>query len=113
MRLRTLTTLNYRNLVPGTLDLPPGLVSVSGPNGEGKTNLLEAAYLVLTGLTEAARLDQLVTRGEKEAYVRADLERDEGVTVLEVGLGRGRRVAKVDGVRTRALDLPRGSAVWI
>jgi DNA replication and repair protein RecF len=113
VRLRTLTTLHYRNLVPGTLALPSGLVSISGPNGEGKTNLLEAAYLVLTGLTEAARLDQLVSRGEKEAYVRADLERDEGLTVLEVGLGRGRRVAKVDGVRTRSLDLPRGSAVWV
>ena len=113
MHLRALATLNYRNLAPATLKLAPGLISVAGPNGAGKTNLLEAAYLVLTGLTGAARLEQLIARGETEAYVRADLEREEGLSVLEVGLGRGRRSAKVDGVRVRALDLPRGSAVWL
>lgn len=89
MRLRALTTLNFRNLTPDTLELPAGLVSVSGANGAGKTNLLEAAYLVLTGLTEAGRLEQLVARGSGEAYVRADLERQDGVSILEVGLGRG------------------------
>ncbi|AFZ65965.1 DNA replication/repair protein RecF [Deinococcus peraridilitoris] len=113
MRLRALTTLNFRNLTPDTLELPAGLVSVSGANGAGKTNLLEAAYLVLTGLTEAGRLEQLVARGSGEAYVRADLERQDGVSILEVGLGRGRRVAKVDGVRVRSGALPPGSAVWI
>lgn len=113
MRLRTLTTLNYRNLAPATLELPEGLLSIAGPNGAGKTNLLEAAYLVLTGLTDAPKLEQLVRRGEREAYVRADLLRDEGLSVLEVGLGRGRRAYKVDGVRVRAAELPRGSAVWV
>ena len=113
MRLLALTTLHYRNLVPVTLNLPAGLVSIAGRNGAGKTNLLEAAYLVLTGLTDAGRLEQLVARGETEAYVRADLERTDGVSVLEVGLGRGRRSAKVDGVRVKSGDLPRGTAVWI
>lgn len=113
MDLRALSTLNYRNLAPATLRLAPGLISVAGPNGAGKTNVQEAIYLVLTGLTGAARLEQLVTRGETEAYVRADLMREEGLSVLEVGLGRGRRSAKVDGVRVRAQDLPRGSAVWL
>ncbi len=113
MYLRALSTLNYRNLAPATLSLAPGLISVAGPNGAGKTNVQEAVYLVLTGLTGAAKLEQLVTRGEGEAYVRADLMRGEGLSVLEVGLGRGRRSAKVDGVRVRAQDLPRGSAVWL
>lgn len=113
VQLLSLSTLNYRNLAGATLALPAGVVSVWGQNGAGKTNLLEAAYLVLTGLSEAGRLDHLVAQGEREAYVRAELERLDGLSVLEVGLGRGRRVMKVDGVKVRTTDLPRGSAVWI
>ncbi|PYE54480.1 DNA replication/repair protein RecF [Deinococcus yavapaiensis] len=113
MRLRTLTTLHYRNLAPSDLAFPAGVVSIAGPNGAGKTNLLESVYLVCTGLTDAAKLEQLVRRGEREAYVRADLLRIDGESRLEVGLGRGRRAYKVDGVRVRTNALLRGSAVWV
>ncbi|WP_309569647.1 DNA replication/repair protein RecF [Deinococcus sp.] len=113
MRLDLLSTLNYRNLAPCTLRFPAGVTGVYGENGAGTTNLLEAAFLALTGLTDVTRLEQLVQQGEKEAYVRADLESAGSLSIQEVGLGRGRRQLKVDGVRVRAGDLPRGSAVWI
>ena len=113
MLLSALSTLNYRNLAPGTLDFPEGVTGIYGENGAGKTNLLEAAYLALTGQTDVSRLEQLVQLGEKEAYVRADLQQGGSLSIQEVGLGRGRRQMKVDGVRSRTGDLPRGSAVWI
>lgn len=113
MLLSALSTLNYRNLAPGTLEFPLGVTGIYGENGAGKTNLLEAAYLALTGQTDVTRLEQLVQQGEKEAYVRADLQQGGSLSIQEVGLGRGRRQMKVDGVRSRAGDLPRGSAVWI
>lgn len=113
MRLDSLSTLNYRNLAPCTLQFPAGVTGVFGENGAGKTNLLEAAYLALTGQTDVTRLEQLVQQGETEAYVRADLESAGSLSVQEVGLGRGRRQLKLDGVRVRTGDLPRGSAVWI
>lgn len=113
VHLSSLSTLNYRNLAPGTLDFPAGVTGVFGENGAGKTNLLEAAYLALTGLTDVTRLEQLVQSGEREAYVRADVQQGGSLSIQEVGLGRGRRQLKVDGVRVRAGDLPRGSAVWI
>nr|WP_246351086.1 DNA replication and repair protein RecF [Deinobacterium chartae] len=111
--LRSLSTLHYRNLEDGQLRFPPGLTSIVGQNGQGKTNLQEAVYLVLTGLSEVSRLEQLVRHGESEAFVRAELDQGGVRSVLEVGLGRGRRITKVDGVRVRAGELPRGSAVWI
>lgn len=113
VRLESLSTLNYRNLAPCTLRFGAGVTGVFGENGAGKTNLLEAIYLALTGQTDVGRLEQLVQSGEREAYVRADLESGGSPSVQEVGLGRGRRQLKVDGVRVRAGDLPRGSAVWI
>lgn len=113
MLLQTLTTLNYRNLAPDTLHFPAGVSAVCGPNGAGKTNLLEAIYLALTGLSDVSRLEQLVLSGEQEAYVKAELWQGGSRSVLEVGLGRGRRSLKADGVRVRGAELPRGSAVWI
>lgn len=111
--LRSLSTLNYRNLAPTTLEFPAGVSAVWGPNGAGKTNLLEAAYLALTGLSDAPRLEQLVTQGEQEGYLRAEVWQGGSRSVLEVGLGRGRKSLKADGVRVRTNDLPPGSAVWI
>lgn len=113
VQLCGLSTLNYRNLSPATLEFPLGITGIYGENGAGKTNLLEAAYLALTGLTDAPRLEQLVQQGETEAYVRADLMQGGSLSIQEVGLGRGRRQLKVDGLKVRAGDLPRGSAVWI
>ncbi|MFC4455608.1 DNA replication/repair protein RecF [Deinococcus sonorensis] len=113
MQLLSLSTLNYRNLQDATLPFPAGVSGLWGENGAGKTNLLEAAYLALTGLTDAPRLEQLVRSGEREAYVRADLMAGGSLSVLETGVGRGRRTTRVDGVRVRGQELPRGSAVWI
>ena len=48
MRLLRLETAGFRNLVPGGLDFPARGVVLTGLNGQGKTNLLEAvSYPVL------------------------------------------------------------------
>ena len=38
-----------RSLEQFRVELEPGIVSVVGPNGVGKTNLVEALYFALTG----------------------------------------------------------------
>ncbi|HEX6229370.1 MAG TPA: AAA family ATPase, partial [Solirubrobacterales bacterium] len=38
-----------RSLDAARVELGPGIVSLVGPNGVGKTNLLEALYFALTG----------------------------------------------------------------
>lgn len=113
MLLRSLSTLNYRNLAPATLEFPAGVSAVWGQNGAGKTNLLEAIYLGLTGLSDAPRLEQLVTQEHTEGYVRAEVWQGGSRSVLEVGLGRGRKTIKADGVRVKTTELAQGSAVWI
>ena len=42
--LSHLSLTNYRNLVSMELDLPRGVLVFFGPNAQGKTTLLEAAY---------------------------------------------------------------------
>ncbi|MBI4311812.1 MAG: DNA replication/repair protein RecF [Chloroflexi bacterium] len=46
MHLSHLALANFRSFQSLRLDLPPGLVVIHGANGQGKSNLLEAAYLL-------------------------------------------------------------------
>jgi DNA replication and repair protein RecF len=112
--LRSLSTLNYRNLEPGKLDLRAGLTAIVGGNGQGKTNVLEAIFLCLTGVLDVSRVETTIKIGEREAHIGAELEREDGVTKLEVGLAPGKKLARVDGARVRSSELARhASAVLI
>ncbi len=114
MILRSLNTLHYRNLEATRVSFSGGVTGIVGGNGQGKTNLLEAAFLALTGVLEVSRVDTVIRLGETEAFVGAEVEREDGVTRLEVGLAPGRKLAKVDGVRVKTTDLVRhASAVLI
>ncbi len=114
MLLRSLQVLHYRNLESAKLEFKGGVTGIVGGNGMGKSNLLEAAFLVLTGVLEVSKLEHVVRLGEKEAFVGAELERDDGITRLEVGLAPGKKLAKVDGARVRTSDLAKhGSAVLV
>jgi DNA replication and repair protein RecF len=77
-----------------------------GPNGSGKTNLLEAvAYLATLRSLRGATDDLLVARGSEEAVVRAEVTRSEGTSRIEVVIGSGRQV-QVNGRRpARTADL--------
>lgn len=44
MHLEKLETFHFRNLRDGSIAFDPGINLVSGPNGQGKTNLIEAVY---------------------------------------------------------------------
>ncbi|HNH47005.1 MAG TPA: AAA family ATPase, partial [Myxococcota bacterium] len=48
MRLQRLSVSGFRNLADCTLDVDAPLVAFVGPNGQGKTNILEAIYLLAT-----------------------------------------------------------------
>lgn len=102
MRLLTLTQLNVRNLRTARLDFPPGIVAVVGQNAAGKSNLLEAVYLACTGELAGARTTEMVRLGEEEGYVAGEIEHDEGVSKVEVGLAPGRKQIRLDGQAARA-----------
>ncbi len=107
MRLLTLAQLNFRNLRTSRLEFPTGVVAVVGRNATGKSNLLAAAYLACTGEVVGGKLVRQVRIGEDEAYVAAEVEHDEGVSRIEVGLAPGRKMVKVDGQQARAVDVAR------
>lgn len=87
MRLTRLLLDDFRSYTTAELHLEPGLTIVAGPNGGGKTNLLEAIFVAVTGRSHRAGTDaELVRHGRPFARVRLDLADAEGVTTARVEL---------------------------
>jgi len=109
---------NYRNYARATVPLHRGLNLVVGENAQGKSNLLEAIYLLSTLRSSRASSDADLVRSDvlpsdfPVARLTAQVERAAGNLHLEVAvMGRttdpshraGKRV-RVNGVARRASD---------
>src|SRR3954470_17507676 len=123
MWLKRLALTHFRSYSRLGLELPPGVVVFHGANGQGKTNLLEAVYLLATtkspraggdrelvswsALAEPpafARVAASVARAEGEVHVdlllRVESETENG-NGSAAGLGKQ---IKVGGLPRRAVE---------
>ncbi|OGO05469.1 MAG: hypothetical protein A2Y60_04475 [Chloroflexi bacterium RBG_13_54_9] len=118
---------NFRNFSHLELDLTPGISAFQGGNAQGKTNLLEAIYLLATARSHRAETDRelinwSVAREESPfARLWAEVQKTSGKVKVEIGLqGQAsihqKEVAedsqlyvnkriRVNGVPRRAMDL--------
>lgn len=94
-----------RNLQPLQLE-PGGRFNVFiGDNGQGKTNLLEAIYVVSTLRSfRTSKLTDLVAFGAPAAKLGARVLKDELTRIYEVELGPGQRKVRLDGKAVRPLS---------
>lgn len=94
MQLRRLWLTDYRSYASADVTFDEGLTAVLGPNGQGKTNLLEAiGYLATLGSFRGAPNEALVRSGAERAIVRAEAVREGRELLLEaeiVANGRNR-----------------------
>lgn len=110
VRLQSLSQINFRNLLTPRLEFSQGITAIVGANAAGKSNLLAALYLGCTGEVPSGKLVESVKIGEAEGYVNVHVEREDGVTSIEIGLAPGRKVVRLDGQTVRALDVARVAA---
>ena len=93
-----------RNLAACALEPGPRFNVFPGNNGQGKTNLLEALYVVGTLRSfRTARLAELIRFGDDEAYVAARVERGDLERIFELTLARAVAGGRLDGKAVRPL----------
>jgi DNA replication and repair protein RecF len=84
-----------RSLDRVRVELDPGIVSVVGPNGTGKTNLIEALYFALTGRSfRTSDRRDLIPFGGSLARAEATIRDDDGLErklLAAVSRSEGRR----------------------
>lgn len=110
MRLRWVEVHDFRNYRETRLEVPPGLVALVGPNAQGKTNLLEAMFYLLSLRSPRAASDEpLVRIGEDRAYLRGEIEVSGRTLLVEVEVrSSGANRVRVNGAALkRKRDLRR------
>ena len=79
MHLTRLALTDFRSYASADLVLTPGVTILSGPNGEGKTNLAEAiGYVSTLGSHRVATDAPLVRQGADRAIIRAAITSGRG-----------------------------------
>ncbi|TAL17497.1 DNA replication/repair protein RecF [bacterium] len=97
MVLKRILYRGFRNLSPEPLEPGPALNVFCGPNAQGKTNILEAVYLLSTlGSFRTRRVRDLITVGENEAEVEGIVSDGYGTARLGVHLSKEGKKAFVD-----------------
>ncbi len=75
MIVKSLRLNNYRNYASQIVEFPPGLIALTGDNGQGKTNLLEAVCVLATTKSPLVERDrELIRWGERGAKLSAEVE---------------------------------------
>ena len=96
--LKSLNILNYRNIREASLEFSPKLNCLVGLNGQGKTNVLDAIYLLSFAKSAFTSQDSLnITHGEEMALVQGIYNDgmseasplNDGMMTISCGLRRG------------------------
>jgi DNA replication and repair protein RecF len=110
MQLVWLEARDFRNYREVRVELGPGLTAVAGPNGQGKTNLLEAMYYLCSLVSPRVSSDlPLVRAGADVAILRGEVVTSGSRLLIEVeirGSGQNRVQVNRSSVR-RKRDLRR------
>ncbi len=80
MILNRLSLINYKNIQEATLTLSPKMNCFIGPNGTGKTNLLDAVYYLSFCRSAYTSVDSQVIRHDQDFFVvEGDYTDDRGM----------------------------------
>ncbi|MGC1207517.1 MAG: DNA replication/repair protein RecF [Ornithinimicrobium sp.] len=108
MRLTSLEVVNFRGYAAAQVRFEPGVSTLLGRNGQGKTNLVEAAGYVATLRSHRVAADApLIKHGTNTAIIRAGIHRDgrESLVELEIVAGRANRARLNRSVLSRPRDV--------
>lgn len=105
MSIARIALRSFRSYERAAAEFGPAVTVITGPNGSGKTNLVEAAYFGCTGRSCRTSNEREVVRfGDDTARVEADVSVDGRQHQLAVGFTPGQpKHMLVDGVAVERL----------
>ncbi|MEU5000309.1 DNA replication/repair protein RecF [Streptomyces sp. NPDC021622] len=106
MHVTHLSLADFRSYARVEVPLDPGVTAFVGPNGQGKTNLVEAVgYLATLGSHRVSSDAPLVRMGAERAVIRAAVRQGERQQLVELELNPGKanraRINRSSQVRPR------------
>ena len=107
MRIRRIALSGFRNYDEEAVDFGPDVNVITGVNAQGKTNLLEAVYLLTGAHSFRTRFDRdLIGFGCDWATILADVDADGREQTIRLLFRRGqRRQVTVNGARKTSAEL--------
>ncbi|MCW6680299.1 DNA replication/repair protein RecF [Aerococcaceae bacterium NML130460] len=105
MKLKQLKLQHYRNYADLSLEFQDGLTILTGENAQGKTNLLEAIFLLSLAKSHRTNHDQEMIQWQQEtARVEALIETDYYEFPLELILNKKGKIAKFNHIEQPKLS---------
>ena len=91
MHVSHLSLQDFRSYAQVDLELEPGVNAFVGPNGQGKTNLVEAiGYVATLGSHRVSTDAALIRAGQERAVVRTRVVRGDRASTIDLELNAGR-----------------------
>lgn len=91
MHVTHLSLADFRSYARAEVPLDPGVTAFVGPNGQGKTNIVEAVgYLATLGSHRVSSDAPLVRMGAERAVIRAQVRQGERQQLVELELNPGK-----------------------
>jgi len=97
MYLKNIYVSHFRNYDDFHISFQPSMNIIYGNNAQGKTNLLEAIYVL--GMTKSHRSfidNTLIQKNESTAYLKGTVVFQEQSETLELGISKTKKLLKID-----------------
>jgi len=100
MHLKSLFLRDFRNYTSLSVQFGPKTNLIYGENGQGKTNLLEAIYLLATGRSfRTLRLNELIRQGASAFFIEAEILKNDVTSTLRISFDGQTKKLEHNGTR--------------
>ena len=108
MLIKDLKLTNYRNHKNLKQSFDKKLTLITGPNGSGKTNILEAVYLLATAKSPRTKYDKdLITHNRKQCVIDGNIQTQTDEHQLQLQIKRSETYENASSKKARINKVPK------
>ena len=105
MRLNSLQLINFRNYDNLHLNFEKNINLLVGKNGQGKTNIVEAIYMLSFGKSFRTNKDKEVIKfGSENLYIGGNYLKNSSKGLIEVAIGNNKKGIKVNKIHIHKIQ---------